>query len=155
MSLAPGRAAQAPRGYRGPPEARIGKTHTEEVKNLMSLSRRKENNSFYGKTHSQETKALLSAYQLSRTSDPNPGFLIDLYSSDNKLLASFKSIREAARHFKADTRTISRYLGSNKLFRGEYYLRNKAPGAGPLPVLGVPGPRPRGYLISYNLITGY
>lgn len=106
-------------------KARIGKTHTEEVKKLMSLSRRKENNSFFGKTHSQETKDLLSAYRLLRTSDPNPGFLVDLYSSDNKLLASFKSIREAAKHFKADTRTINRYLNSNKLFRGEYYLRNK------------------------------
>lgn len=106
-------------------KARIGKTHTEEVKELISLSRRKENNSFYGKTHSQETKDLLSAYRLLRTSDPNPGFLVDLYSSENELLESFKSIREAAKYFKADTRTINRYLNSNKLFRGEYYLRNK------------------------------
>ncbi len=106
-------------------KAGIGKTHTEEVKKLMSLSRRKENNSFYGKTHSQETKDLLRAYQLLRTSDPNPGFFVDLYSSDNKLLASFKSIRETAKHFKADTRTIKRYLDSGRLFRNQYFILPK------------------------------
>lgn len=104
---------------------RTDKSHTEEVKKLMSLTRQKEDNPFYGKTHSEETKNLMKAYQSSRSVDPNPGIFVNLYSSENKLLREFKSIREAAKYFKADTRTINRYLNSNKLFRGEYYLRNK------------------------------
>ena len=91
----------------------------------MSLTRQKEDNPFYGKTHSEETKNLMKAYQSSRSVDPNPGILVNLYSSENKLLQEFKSIREAAKYFKADTRTINRYLDSNKLFRNEYYLRSK------------------------------
>lgn len=104
---------------------RTGKTHTEEVKKLISLTRQKENNPFFGKTHSEETKNLMRIAQSSRTVDPNPGIAINLYSSENELLQTFKSIRETAKYFKADTRTINRYLNSNKLFRGEYYLRNK------------------------------
>lgn len=91
----------------------------------MSLTRQKEDNPFYGKTHSEETKNLMKAYQSSRSVDPNPGILVNLYSSENKLLQEFKSIREVAKYFKADTRTINRYLDSNKLFRNEYYLRSK------------------------------
>nr|UVN15649.2 GIY-YIG endonuclease [Gongronella sp. w5] len=104
-------------------KSRIGKFHTEEVKKLMSSTRQKENNPFYNKTHTQETKDLMKAYQSSRNNDPNPGFLIDLYSSENNLLMSFKSIREITKFFKADTRTIKRYLESNELFRGEYFIK--------------------------------
>jgi group I intron endonuclease len=105
--------------------SRTGKSHTEEVKRLISLTRQKEDNPFYGKNHSKETKDLLRVYQSLRSVDPNPGFSVNLYSSENKLLLVFKSIRETAKYFKADTRTINRYLDSNKLFRGKYYLRNK------------------------------
>jgi group I intron endonuclease len=101
---------------------RTNKSHTEEVKELMSLTRRKEDNPFYGKSHTKETKNLMKAYQSSRSVDPNPGVLVNLYSSKNELLQVFKSIRETAKYFKADTRTINRYLNSNQLFRGKYYL---------------------------------
>lgn len=104
---------------------RTGKSHTEEVKKLMSLTRRKENNSFYGKTHSEDTLNKIRAFQSSRTFDPKPGILVNLYSSDNELLLVFKSIRETARYFNVYPRTININLNSNKLFKGKYYLRSK------------------------------
>ena len=104
---------------------RTGKSHSEETKKLMSLTRREKNNSFYGKTHSEETKNLMRAYQSSRTFDPKPGIFVNLYSSENELLLVFKSIREAARYFNVNPRTININLDSNKLFMDKYYLKRK------------------------------
>jgi hypothetical protein len=55
----------------------------------------------------------MSAYQSTRIVDPNPGIFINIFSLDNNLLFTFKSIRETAKYFKADIRTINRYLDSN------------------------------------------
>ena len=49
----------------------------------------------------------MSAYQSKRIVDPNPGISINVFSLDNNLLFTFKSIRETAKYLKADTRTIS------------------------------------------------
>jgi group I intron endonuclease len=106
--------------------SRQGKIHDIETKVNISLTRQKENNPFYGKTHSDETKAIMSVYQSSRTKDPNPGISIIVLSSDKKVLLTFKSIRETARYFKADPRTINRFLNSNKLFRNLYYILSKS-----------------------------
>ena len=67
----------------------------------------------------------IRAFQSSRTFDPKPGILVNLYSSDNELLLVFKSIRETARYFNVYPRTININLNSNKLFKGKYYLRSK------------------------------
>lgn len=102
-----------------------GKNHKLETKLNISLTRQKKDNPFYGKTHSLESKTIMSAYQSKRIVDPNPGISINVFSLDNNLLFTFKSIRETAKYLKADTRTINRFLDSNQLFRGEYYLRSK------------------------------
>ena len=80
ISLAPGRAAQAPRGYRGPPEAKKGKFI-------------KEDNSFYGKTHTEEVKELMSQAALKRTKPNNakPVFLKDI---NKNIIGDFKSMTE-------------------------------------------------------------
>lgn len=102
-----------------------GKNHKLETKLNISLTRQKKDNPFYGKTHSLESKTIMSAYQSKRIVDPNPGISINVFSLDNNLLFTFKSIRETAKYLKADTRTINRFLDENQLFRGEYYLRSK------------------------------
>jgi group I intron endonuclease len=102
-----------------------GRNHKLETKLNMSLARQKEDNPFYGRTHSLESKTIMSAYQSTRLADPNPGISINVFSLDNNLLFTFKSIRETAKHFKADTRTITRFLDSNQLFRNEYYIVSK------------------------------
>ncbi len=128
IKIYPGRSAPVPPGPALPaPGAnfRTGKSHSEETKKLMSLTRREKNNSFYGKTHSEETKNLMRAYQSSRTFDPKPGIFVNLYSSENEFLLGFKSVREAARYLNVNPRTIKRNLDSNKLFMDKYYLKRK------------------------------
>jgi group I intron endonuclease len=102
-----------------------GRNHRLKTKLNISLARQKEDNPFYGRTHSLESKTIMSAYQSTRIVDPNPGISINVLSSNNNLLFTFKSIRETAKHFKADTRTINRFLDSNQLFRGEYNIVSK------------------------------
>lgn len=47
--------------------AAIGRKHTEETKNLISLANKGINNPNFGKTHSKETKALISLARLGKS----------------------------------------------------------------------------------------
>jgi hypothetical protein len=52
-----------------------GKTHTDEVKQLLSdIGKTKvgELNNFYGKTHTDESRELISQYAKTRTGEKNP-----------------------------------------------------------------------------------
>lgn len=100
------------------------KEHTLETKLKISLNRQKENNPFYNRTHTVETKKKISASHSTRLKDPNPGVQVFVFSLENQLLYTFKSIRETARYFKADTRTINRYLNSKTLFKNLYYIQS-------------------------------
>lgn len=102
-----------------------GRSHGLETKLNMNLTRQKEDNPFYRRTHSLESKTIISTYQSTRIVDPNPGIFINVFSLDNNLLFTFKSIRETTKHFKADTRTITRFLNSNLFFRSKYYIVSK------------------------------
>jgi group I intron endonuclease len=98
--------------------------HTLETKLKISLNRQKENNPFYNRTHTAEAKERMSASHSTRLKDPNPGVQISVFSLENRLLYTFKSIRETARYFKADTRTINRYLNSKILFKNLYFIKS-------------------------------
>lgn len=106
-------------------ESRLGKTHSNETRIAMSLNRQKEKNSFFGKKHTAKTKELLRQAALNRTKPSRIGVTVYVYSLENDLLFTFKSITEMAKHFTSDSRTIRRYLDFNLPFRGKYLLKSQ------------------------------
>lgn len=105
-----------------------GYKHTLEAIQKMSLAKKgkftKEDNSFYGKTHTEEVKELMSQAALKRIKPNNakPVFLKDL---NNNIIGDFKSITELSIYLKADKATLAKYRNSNKLFRNLYYIVSK------------------------------
>ena len=105
-----------------------GYKHTLEAIKKISLAKKgkytKENNSFYGKTHTEEVKELMSQVALKRIKPNNakPVFLKDL---NNNIIGDFKSITELSIYLKADKATLAKYRDSNKLFRNLYYIVSK------------------------------
>jgi group I intron endonuclease len=105
-----------------------GYKHTLEAIQKMSLTKKgkftKEDNSFYGKTHTEEVKELMSRAALKRIKPNNakPVFLKDL---NNNIIGDFKSMTELSLYLKADKATLSKYRDSNKLFRNLYFISSK------------------------------
>jgi excinuclease UvrABC nuclease subunit len=105
-----------------------GYKHTLEAIQKISLAKKgkftKEDNNFYGKTHTEEVKELMSRVALKRTKPNNakPVFLKDL---NNNIIGDFKSMTELSLYLKADKATLSKYRDSNKLFRNLYFIVSK------------------------------
>jgi group I intron endonuclease len=105
-----------------------GYKHTLEAIQKMSLAKKgkftKEDNSFYGKTHTEEVKELMSQAALKRIKPNNakPVFLKDL---NNNIIGDFQSMTELSLYLKADKATLSKYRDSNKLFRNLYFISSK------------------------------
>lgn len=106
-----------------------GYKHTLEAIQKMSLAKKgkftKEDNSFYGKTHTEEVKKLMSQAALKRTK-PNNAKPVYLKDSDNNILGEFKSMTELSYYLKADKSTLAKYRDSNRLFRKLYYIVSKS-----------------------------
>lgn len=105
-----------------------GYKHTLEAIQKMSLAKKgkfiKEDNSFYGKTHTEEVKELMSQVALKRTK-PNNAKPVFLKNLNNNIIGDFKSITELSLYLKADKATLAKYRDSNKLFRNLYYIVSK------------------------------
>lgn len=84
----------------------------------------KENNSFYGKSHTEEIKALMSQTALKKVK-PNNAKPVLLKDSNNNIIGDFKSMSELSIYLKADKATLAKYRDSNKLFRSLYYIISK------------------------------
>jgi group I intron endonuclease len=126
-----------------------GYKHTLEAIQKMSLAKKgkftKEDNSFYGKTHTEEVKELMSQAALKRIKPNNakPVFLKDL---NNNIIGAprgvdpstpkgsgaapraldFKSMTELSLYLKADKATLSKHRDSNKLFINFYFIVSKS-----------------------------
>lgn len=105
-----------------------GYKHTLEAIKKMSLAKKgkyiKEQNSFYGKTHTEEVKQLMSQVAMKRTK-PNNAKPVLLKDLNNNIIGDFKSITELSLFLKADKATLAKYRDSNKLFRSLYYIISK------------------------------
>jgi group I intron endonuclease len=105
-----------------------GYKHTLEAIKKISLAKKgkfiKEDNSFYGKTHTEEVKELMSQAALKRTKPNNakPVFLKDI---NKNIIGDFKSMTELSLYLKADKATLKRYRDSDSLFRNLYYIVSK------------------------------
>ena len=121
----------------GDKSALFGRTHTEETKKKMSLSRTGENNPLYGKTHSVDSKELMRQKALGRkhsseTIDKmskthgNPVNIYEKCSSEGfKLIGSFVSPRKAANFLGMSGSIIIKYMQSGAIFKDRYKFSNK------------------------------
>lgn len=105
-----------------------GYKHTVETIQKMSLIKKgkftKDENSFYGKTHTEEIKQLMrqTAFKRNKPNNAKPVYLLDL---NNHILGDFKSITELSFYLKADKATLTKYRNSGNPFRGLYYIKLK------------------------------
>ena len=108
-----------------------GYNHPDDVRKLMSESRRGINNPFFGKTHSKETIALMSVKAKNRTKCPVPGFEVEIMDLETNLTTTYDSIRKAAKVIDSDIKSLSRHeklkleKGSSKPYRNRYVINVK------------------------------
>lgn len=89
----------------------LGYPHSEETKAKMSLIKIGENNPMFGK--------LGENHPVSKSV-----FVYSIYSDSKELVLykSFHSCKEAAKFLDCSTRSLSRYLDKNKLYKKEWLL---------------------------------
>lgn len=107
----------------------FGRTHTEETKALMSLTRSKLN---LGKIHTEETKELMKQKALGRKHTEETllkmsairGYPVNIYekcdSEEFKLIGSFISIRRAAKFLDISSNSIRLCINSGKIYKDRY-----------------------------------
>jgi len=109
----------------------LGRTHTEEVKNLMSENRKGINNPFYGKTHSAETIEKFKNIASTRENPPVEGLEVEITDLETKTTFVYDSIRKAAISINSDIKTIlrreksQREKGINTPYRNRYLISIK------------------------------
>ena len=118
--------------YVGVKSPLLGKNHTIETKNKMSLQRKGENNYFYGKTHSDHTKEIMRQKALDRnhsveTKDKmskahgNPVYVYEKTTLEGfKLIGHFVSARRAAKFLDMSGSTVIKYMKSGEVFKNRY-----------------------------------
>lgn len=122
-------------GYKHTPESiekirsnALGRKHSDQVKKLMSESRKGINNNFYGKKHSKETLDLFRNIALTRTKLPKAGVEVEVTDIETNLTISYESIRKAAKAINSDIKSLSRREksqlenGTNTPYRGIYQI---------------------------------
>jgi group I intron endonuclease len=107
----------------------IGRPKSEEFKQKISESTKRDKHPMYGKTHTEESKQKMSAASLGKTlseetkqkiseakqGEKNPrSKRVYQYDLEGNLLGSFGSSREAARHLEKDGSSICKCARSNK-----------------------------------------
>lgn len=111
--------------------AALGRTHTEEVKNFMSISRRNENNPFFGKKHSVNVIKKLKELASNRKYLPKSGIEVEITDLATKKTIVYNSIRKAAIAINSDIKTVLRReklqneKGLNTPYRKRYIINIK------------------------------
>jgi group I intron endonuclease len=90
-----------------------GRTHNDETKAKMSLLKISDKNPNFGKVHSAESRTKISIAR---------GISIFVYLLDDTLENSFPSVSVAGKFFKAQNKTISKYVKNGKIFREKWVL---------------------------------
>lgn len=109
----------------------LGRTHTEEVKHLMSENRKGENNPFFGKKHNPETIKKLKEIAYNREHLPVSGLEVEITDLETKITTVYSSIRKAAISINSDIKTLLRReksqieKGINTPYRKRYIINIK------------------------------
>jgi len=86
----------------------LGYKHPDEVRKQMSESKKGEKNSFYGKSHTEEVKALMSTARKNRLTQPKPGLQVEVIDLETNVTTVYDSVRKAADALNSDIKTILR-----------------------------------------------
>lgn len=106
----------------------LGRTHTKEVKALMSENRKGINNPFYGKNHSAETIEKFKNIASTRENPPVEGLEVEITDLETKTTFVYDSIRKAAISINSDIKPILRRektpkeKGINTPYRNRYLI---------------------------------
>ena len=109
----------------------LGRTHTEEVKRLMSDNRKGENNPFFGKKHKPEAIDRFKKIALNREYLPVPGIEVEITDIETRVTTVHTSIRQAAASINSDIKTLLRReksqieTGINTPYRKKYLISIK------------------------------
>lgn len=130
--------AGSPLGYKHTEEALEkfrGKNHPLYGKTRLPETKARISKAITGRTHSVETKVLIGKVHKGKCISAETKALMSLakyktifaYISDTDskgliLYKFFNSCTDAAKHFNCITRTLSRYLDKNKLYKDQYIL---------------------------------
>lgn len=85
-----------------------GRKHNEEVKKLMSESRKGVNNNFYGKKYTAESRDLIRAAALKGTKLNKPGIEVEITDLETKLTTTYEFIRRVANAINSDIKSLTR-----------------------------------------------
>lgn len=104
--------------------SRLGSSQSEGTKALLSEINKGDKNprGMLGKFHSEETIAKISSSKTKKVIV----YSLDLDTKSIILYKSFDSCSEAALYFDSSTRTISRYLDKNKVFKEQWILSSSS-----------------------------
>jgi len=111
----------------------LGRKHTDEVKKVMSESRKGENNFFYGKKHSEHSLKLIKDAASKRVKLPVAGLEVEITDLETKVTSTYESIRKAAIAINSDIKTLCRReesqlkKGINTPYRNRYMITIKRP----------------------------
>ena len=123
--------------YTGTKSLLYGRTHRDDTKDLMSLSKKGINNPLYGKIHTNETKELMRQKALGRQHLPstlekmskvsgNPVNIYEKCSNEGfKLIGNFISARKAGLFLGISGTTIIKYMHSGEIFKDRYKFSSK------------------------------
>jgi group I intron endonuclease len=106
----------------------LGRKHSDQVKKLLSESRKGINNSFYGQKHTTEALNLIRNTALNKTKLSKPGIEVVVTDLETKLTSTYESIRKAANAINSDIKSLSRReksqleKGINTPYRGRYII---------------------------------
>lgn len=85
----------------------LGRKHSDQVKKLLSESRKGINNNFYGK-HTDEALNSMRNAALNRSKLSKPGVEVEITDLETKLTTVYESIRKAAKAINSDIKSLSR-----------------------------------------------
>lgn len=103
----------------------FGKSHSSESLALMSKNHSGVNNPMFGKSHSPESLIKMSEAKIGENHPMKKNVFVYSFNLETKekiLYKSFNSCIEAAKYFDCTTRTLSRYLDKNKLYKKQWLL---------------------------------
>lgn len=118
----------------------LGRLHLESTKLMISQMLKGDKNPFYNQKHSLKSKDLISIKK-------SHG-LVYIYDSLYNFQGVFKSLTELAKIIKANNNSLNLVLNKDRLFRGNWYIRNQLLFKENLPII-----KDKYYLMDSELIN--
>lgn len=80
------------------------------------------NKTFYGKSHTQEVKNLISWHALNRIKDPKQGFNVEVVDTLTNNSTFYKSLQRAGKRLNTSHGNLSKYRANSKLYMNQYKI---------------------------------